>query len=58
MPELTFQFFFHLNYGGILIIWDRLFGTYQAESASHKASYAFGRTGWQPSKCAKQAVDE
>ncbi|MFT6331679.1 MAG: sterol desaturase/sphingolipid hydroxylase (fatty acid hydroxylase superfamily) [Bermanella sp.] len=82
------------NYGGILIIWDRLFGTYQAEnekpiyglttqlessnpltinfgefrtiykdvihaeSASHKASYAFGRTGWQPSKWAKQTVDE
>jgi len=82
------------NYGGILIIWDRLFGTYQAEnekpiyglttqlgssnpltinfgefrtickdvihaeSASHKASYAFGRTGWQPRKCAKHTVDE
>jgi sterol desaturase/sphingolipid hydroxylase (fatty acid hydroxylase superfamily) len=82
------------NYGGILIIWDRLFGTYQAEnekpiyglttqlessnpltinfgelrtickdvihaeSLSHKASYAFGRTGWQPRKCAKQTVDE
>jgi sterol desaturase/sphingolipid hydroxylase (fatty acid hydroxylase superfamily) len=82
------------NYGGILIIWDRLFGTYQAEnekpiyglttqlessnpltinfgefrtiykdvihaeSVSHKASYAFGRTGWQPGKCAKQTVDE
>lgn len=82
------------NYGGILIIWDRLFGTYQAEnekpiyglttqlessnpltinfgefrtiykdvihakSASHKVSYAFGRTGWQPRKCAKQSVDE
>jgi sterol desaturase/sphingolipid hydroxylase (fatty acid hydroxylase superfamily) len=82
------------NYGGILIIWDRLFGTYQAEnekpiyglttqlessnpltinfgelrtiykdvihaeSVSHKASYAFGRTGWQPRKCAKQTVDE
>jgi sterol desaturase/sphingolipid hydroxylase (fatty acid hydroxylase superfamily) len=82
------------NYGGILIIWDKLFGTYQAEnekpiyglttqlessnpltinfgelrtiykdvihaeSLSHKASYAFGRTGWQPRKCAKQTVDE
>jgi sterol desaturase/sphingolipid hydroxylase (fatty acid hydroxylase superfamily) len=82
------------NYGGILIIWDRLFGTYQAEnekpiyglttqlgssnpltinfrefrtiytdvihaeSASHKASYAFGRTGWQPRRCPQQTVDK
>ena len=72
------------NYGGILILRDRIFGTYQAEnekpiyglttqlgssnpltinfreflaiykdiirakSASHKFSYAFGRTGWKP----------
>jgi sterol desaturase/sphingolipid hydroxylase (fatty acid hydroxylase superfamily) len=74
------------NYGGILILWDRLFGTYQvenekpvyglttqlkssnpftinfreflkifkdvirAESASHKVSYALGRTGWKPNE--------
>jgi sterol desaturase/sphingolipid hydroxylase (fatty acid hydroxylase superfamily) len=72
------------NYGRVLILWDRLFGTYQietekavygltkqldssnpltisfqefgmmfkeiiqAKSPSHKARYAFGRTGWKP----------
>jgi sterol desaturase/sphingolipid hydroxylase (fatty acid hydroxylase superfamily) len=82
------------NYGGILIIWDRLFGTYQAEnekpiyglttqlessnpltinfgefqtiykdvihaeSASHKASYLFGRTGWKPSKRMQKPDDK
>lgn len=74
------------NFGGILILWDRLFGTYQVENekpdyglttqlkssnpiainfrefhtiykdvirakrASHKVSYAFGRTGWKPNQ--------
>lgn len=86
--------FIDKNYGGILIIWDRLFKTYQvenekpvyglttqlgssnpltinfrefqtiykdvfhAEKASHKASYAFGRTGWKPNKRMYRTDDE
>jgi sterol desaturase/sphingolipid hydroxylase (fatty acid hydroxylase superfamily) len=82
------------NYGGILILWDRLFGTYQvenkkpvyglttelkssnpltinfrefrtiykdvirAESASHKVSYALGRTGWKPNERVQKTEGE
>jgi sterol desaturase/sphingolipid hydroxylase (fatty acid hydroxylase superfamily) len=82
------------NYGGFLIIWDRLFGTYQTETekpvygitkqletsnpltinfhefgsiykdivqakgASNRASYAFGRTGWQPLEGTLESADK
>lgn len=82
------------NYGGILILWDRLFGTYQveneklvydlttqlkssnpftinfrefrtiykdvirADSASHKVSYAFGRTDWKPNERVQKTEGE
>ena len=81
------------NYGGVLILWDRLFGTYQietekavygltkqpdssnpltinfqefgmmlkeiiqAKSPSHKARYAFGRTGWKPDNSSLKTLD-
>ena len=82
------------NYGGILILWDRLFGTYQTETEkpaygitkqlgssnpltinfhefqsiykdvvkakgiSNKASYTFGRMGWQPLKSTPETVNK